>query len=356
MIKTTQHIFSREIEARKGKHIDILELFQQITGELVFRIFFGGELENITIEGKPPSTYLSKLIEITAENTRAPENLLLGLKGIKLGLFKRNRDCLHQCKKFLSFCSEMIQLKKKKFEQGEGLSETPDLLTILLQSQKQSKGTDDEFSDEEILHEFITFFFGGMDSTSHMLTMATYFFTKQSEEVQRALMKEAIELSQAGPNILSDLLSKAENIHAFLKETLRVATPTGILVARDAAESHYIEDVYVKKGMIVNMAMITNNYNPLIYQDPYRFNLNRWIKGHPDFEHEAHKNPFSFTPFSAGPRNCIGQHLAIIQGKIILSLFLSTYNYTLPPGYEMHYKVELLYEPREILYLDIEKK
>lgn len=356
MIKTTQHIFSREIEARKGKHIDILELFQQITGELVFRIFFGGELENITIEGKPPSTYLSKLIEITAENTRAPENLLLGLKGIKLGLFKRNRDYLHQCKKFLSFCSEMIQLKKKKFEQGEGLSETPDLLTILLQSQKQSKGTDDEFSDEEILHEFITFFFGGMDSTSHMLTMATYFFTKQSEEVQRALMKEATELSQAGPNISNDLLSKAENIHAFLKETLRVATPTGILVARDVAESHYIEDVYVKKGMIVNMAMITNNYNPLIYRDPYRFNLNRWIKEHPDFEHEAHKNPFSFTPFSAGPRNCIGQHLAIIQGKIILSLFLSTYNYTLPPGYEMHYKVELLYEPREILYLDIEKK
>lgn len=353
IVNTARHIFSREIEAQKGKNIDILDLYQMITGELVFRLFFGEDLEGSEIDGLPPTRYLANLLELGGSNARSPENLLLGAKGTRLGLFKRNRDYIAQTKRFLTFCSEMIKAKKKKLE-SEGAGSVPDALTLLLQAQSNEKG--DKFSDEEILHEFITFFFAGMDTTGHLLTMATYFFAKQSEKVQRAVMKEANELSQAGINITSDLINKSEVIHAFLKETLRLASSAMLLFPREITADMQLEDLVIPKGTMMNVSFVTNNYNPKYHPDPYRFNMNRWIQGHADFEDAAQKNPFIATPFSAGPRNCIGQHLAMIEGKIIWSIFLSAYNFTVPAGYEMHYKLGMLYEPREVLYLDIEKK
>ena len=359
IVNTARHIFSKEIEAKKGKHIDILDLYQMITGELVFRIFFGEELEGATIDEEPLTSYLASLLELGFYNARAPENILFGVRGIKLGLFKRNRDYMHKSQKFLSFCKELIQLKKKKLEENPG-NQKPgtksDLLTLLLQGQKQSKGTADEFSDEEILHDFITFFFAGMDTTGHMLTMATYYFAKQSEEVQNAVLKEANEFSQAGVNITGDLINKYETIHAFFKETLRLGTPATVLILRDVVATQQVEDITLRKGSMVNAAFVANNHNPEIYREPYRFNMYRWIPESPDFEEEVRKHPFNFIPFSAGPRNCIGQHLAILEGKIIWSIFLSTYKYTVPSDYEIHFKFGSMNGPREVLYLDIEKK
>ena len=358
IVKTARHIFTREIEAQKGKHIHILDLYQMITGELVFRIFFGEDLEGAAIDGVPPTSYLAEILELGGVICRSPDNILFGEKGVKLGISKRSRDFLQKSKRFVNFCKEMIANKKKKLEEGGGKGGKggSDLLTLMLQDQKQNKGTPDEFTDEEILYEFITFFFAGMDTTGHMIAMATYFLAKQSEEVQRAVMKEANELSQAGVDITSELLNKCEIIHAFLKETLRLASPAMFLLPREVTEGHSIEDLTLMKGTMVNTAFITNNYNPRLYKDPYKFNMNRWIQGHPDFDEGVNKNPFNFTPFSAGPRNCIGQHLAIIEGKIIWSIFLSTYNFTIPANYEMKYKFGTLYEPKDILYLDIEKK
>ena len=359
IVNTAREIFSREIEAQKGKNINILSLYQMITGELVFRIFFGEDLEGVTIDGIPPTSFLPNLLEVTLNNARSPENILFGMKGVKLGLFKRNRDYFEKSGKFLSFCNEMIHLKRQKLERKGNTSgaEAPDLLTLLLQGQKEQKGTSDEYSDEEILHEFVTFFFAGMDTTGHMMTLATYFFSQQSEEVQKAVLKEANELAQAGANLTSELLHKAETIHAFLKETLRMVPPTPNLLPREVVtETLQIEDLTIKKGTMVNVPFVAYNYNPKYHPDPYRFNMYRWIQGHPDFEEAVQKNPFIYTPFSAGPRNCIGQHLAMMEGKIIWSIFLSTYNFTVPAEYKMHYKVTTLYGPRETLYIDIEKK
>ena len=41
---------------------------------------------------------------------------------------------------------------------------------------------------------------------------------------------------------------------------------------------------------------------------------------------EASKqNPFSYFPFSHGNRVCIGQHLAILEAKVVLVTLLKTY-------------------------------
>ena len=355
--RVAKDLFEKELTDAKGKQINVLDLYERITGELVFQIFFGSDLIGTEIEGVAPTTYLARLANLTFENILSPENVLLGSSGIKLRLFKRNRELFRVTNVFYKFIIRIIEQRKKKMSNAPSeSSDNKDFLGILLEAQKQSQGTEDEFTDEEIIHEFITFFIGGMDTTGHLLTMATYFFYHSSSEVKEAVMREAESLAKNTDEITVEKLNKVETMTAFFKETLRKATPAPMIFARDALVEHYIGDVRIPKGTMIHCSFIGNNFSPAYYKDPERFNHNRWIPGHADFEANASKNPFIFTPFSAGPRNCIGQHLAMMEAKIIFSIFLTNFKFVIPEDYKMRMRLLFLYGPRDPLLIDVENR
>jgi len=48
-----------------------------------------------------------------------------------------------------------------------------------------------------------------------------------------------------------------------------------------------------------------------------RFDPHRFISKTPE--------PYTFIPFIEGPRNCIGQHLALLESKIVVALLAQRY-------------------------------
>lgn len=64
------------------------------------------------------------------------------------------------------------------------------------------------------------------------------------------------------------------------------------------------------------------NYSPLYHEDPNTFKPDRWIDENSKTFKSIKDHSYLFTPFSSGPRNCIGQHLALIEAKTILSRLL----------------------------------
>ena len=352
IVDTAKELFKAEFSENNGKKVDILTLYQRITGTLIFRIFFGKDLQNLDIEGIKPTEYITRIITLIEQNTNSLENLLFGLPGVKLKLFERNRQLFRSEQNFKAFCLKVIQERKK----SQNSAAKKDLLGLLLEYQKDNASNDEGMSDAEVLDQFMTFFIAGMDTTGHLLTMMTYHFYYLPKELQAAILAEAEEISKAGIHATPDLLNKSELTNALMKESLRISIPVPFIFDREALHDHFIGDIRIRKGTRVNCSFISNHYNPNYFKEPTKFNIYRWVQGHEDFEHNAMKNPFVFVPFSAGPRNCIGQHLAMNEARLIFSTFISNFKYQLPEDYVLKLKVGLIYGPAETIYLDIQNR
>jgi len=134
-----------------------------------------------------------------------------------------------------------------------------------------------------------------------------------------------------------------DQLNCFLKETLRLYTPAPTSFIRRSLEDHHLGgDLLVKKGELVRADLCFLFNNPKYFSEPEKFSIERWQ------DNSLKKlDPHVFIPFSAGPRNCIGQHLAMIEAKIVISEFLEMFNFkNSKENYQLRMILNFLYEPQ----------
>jgi len=76
----------------------------------------------------------------------------------------------------------------------------------------------------------------------------------------------------------------------------------------------------IKKGSVCIYSAWSTQRSPMNYEDPLTFNPNR-------FDDNDNIKPYSFLSFNAGPRICLGQEMAYIEVKILLSCLLSQFHF-----------------------------
>lgn len=76
----------------------------------------------------------------------------------------------------------------------------------------------------------------------------------------------------------------------------------------------------ISKGMLVGTNIVGLMHNPKYYTNPDAFDPERW-----NDKTMYNAEPYSFIPFSAGQRSCIGKYLALMETKLMLIGFLTNF-------------------------------
>jgi cytochrome P450 len=199
----------------------------------------------------------------------------------------------------------------------------------------------------QLRDEMKTFMLAGHETSAAMMTWVFYELVRQDETLCQPLRDEAstvfdprIDWSQASVADLPprDKLDQLIYSEACLRESLRKYCVVPIVARRtihdlplelhpsvdgkDSSANDHPGTVTIPKGSSVMIHIQAVHHNPEIWPDPLNYDPTRFIN------HEI--RPYTFLPFIAGPRNCLGQYLALLESKMVLSLISQRYQFRLP--------------------------
>ena len=100
-----------------------------------------------------------------------------------------------------------------------------------------------------------------------------------------------------------------------------------VYIERALTEDTDIDGYTIPKGVAINIDIFGLHHNRTFYPDPYVFDPDRFSE-----ENVKDRHPLAFIPFSAGPRNCIGQVLAMNELRLTLSGVLMRFQLTVDPS------------------------
>ncbi|EDV36352.1 uncharacterized protein Dana_GF12005 [Drosophila ananassae] len=205
----------------------------------------------------------------------------------------------------------------------------PDMIHLLMEAKQQrhdqlqdlSKDSRYyvEFTDEDLLAQCLLFFFAGFEIISTSLTFLTYELC-QNPAVQQRLYEEILTERQdlMDEPLTYDRLMKMEYMDMVVLEGLR-KWPPAIATDRECSEdidlfSERSEKLFsARKGDKLQIPIFSIHHDPENFSDPESFDPERFNE-----ERRSEIKPCTFLPFGLGPRNCIGNRMALMEIKSIV--------------------------------------
>jgi len=208
-----------------------------------------------------------------------------------------------------------------------------DLVGVLL-GLRDSDG-DRMLGDAEIRDEAITLMLAGHETTAQALTWAWYLLA-QNPAAWEALRAELAQALGTRPPTTADF-DLLPYTQAVFREALRLYPPVWAL-ARIATRPYRLGPYLVPdRGTIVTSQWVVQR-SPAYFADPLRFAPERWLEGPPP-------PAGAYFPFAAGPRMCIGERFAMLEGTLVLAAIGRTWR-VVPDGDPPHLDARFTLRPR----------
>ncbi|BES94576.1 cytochrome P450 [Nesidiocoris tenuis] len=199
-------------------------------------------------------------------------------------------------------------------DQSTGYKKPQPFLDTLLTLDLSGKA---KLTDADIQEEVDTFMFEGADTTTTALTMVLYELGMH-QDIQEKVYKEQLNIfGTSDREVNRDDLSRMDYLEMCIKEALRLYPPVSYMSRRVNEDTTMPKGDVVPKDAFFAILPYIVHRNPKYFTDPERFIPERFTP-----EECVKRHPFAYIPFSAGPRNCIGQKFAMMEMKVVVSRIL----------------------------------
>ncbi|XP_050362594.1 cytochrome P450 4g15-like [Nymphalis io] len=243
----------------------------------------------------PPT--LEEVIKDTPEN----ETGLANVKTLADTVFKGYRDDL-------DFNDENDVGAKKRLA----------FLDLMIESAQN--GTN-KITDHEIKEEVDTIMFEGHDTTAAGSSFVLCLLGIH-QDIQARVYDELYGIfgDSDRPATFEDTL-QMKYLERVILESLRMYPPVPIIARKLKRDVKIATKNYVlPAGATVVIGQFQIHRNPKYYANPTVFNPDNFLP-----ENTQNRHYYSYIPFSAGPRSCVGRKYAILKLKILLSTILRNY-------------------------------
>ncbi|QHN05455.1 cytochrome P450 [Granulicella sp. WH15] len=198
-----------------------------------------------------------------------------------------------------------------------------DLLSMLIEA-ADPEDPSYTMSDQQIHDECLTILLAGHETTANALSFALWLMA-QHPDVQQRLHAEATAVFPGRAPNAADYGNLPYATQVF-SEALRLYPPVWV-TARTCVEPYEIARFTIPRGAILIAPQFVVHRDPRFFDEPLRFNPDRWT------EAERSQRPrYTFFPFAAGSRQCIGEGLAWMEGVLSLATFARDWQLTPTPG------------------------
>jgi len=204
-----------------------------------------------------------------------------------------------------------------------------DLASLLLHAHEEGcagRG----MTSQEVQDEALTLFLTAFDTTSTALTWTWYLLSQHS--AAESQIHEELD------RVLQDRLPTAEDIpqlqftRMVFAESLRMYPPSYI-IPRQVLQDFQIDQYIVPRGTLILMSPYLIHHDSRFHANPEQFNPYNW-----DNHSKGQHSKYVYFPFSAGPRSCIGESFAWMEGILVLATIAQSWRIQLMP----YYRLELL--------------
>lgn len=184
-----------------------------------------------------------------------------------------------------------------------------DLVSTLLRAADPETGR--SLSDEQLRDIAVTIFIAGQETTASAITWTLYLLSQHPEVEAR--LHEEVDTVLGGRLVTVEDVPRLVYTRMVLAEGLRRYPPAWVL-GRRVIKDFELAGYRIPRGSSVLVSQYVTHHDPRFFPDPFRFDPERWTP-----EAEAARPDFCYFPFGAGPRSCIGESFAWLEGTIVIA-------------------------------------
>ncbi|XP_066125374.1 cytochrome P450 4B1 [Saccopteryx bilineata] len=312
-----------EEKAREDKSFDVFYDVGQMALDTLMKCTFGKGHSGL---GDRDNSYYMMVKDLTLLMQQRLESIQYHNDFI-YWLTPHGRRFLRACKVAHDHTDQVIRERKAALQDEKEQEKIQnkrhlDFLDILLGARDES-GI--KLSDRELRAEVDTFMFEGHDTTTSGISWFLYSMAQNPEHQQRC-REEIREILGDRDVVQWDDLGKMTYLTMCIKESLRLYPPVPQVYRELSKPVTFVDGRSLPAGSLVSLHIYALHRNREVWPDPEVFDPLRFS---PD--NVTGRHPYAFMPFSAGPRNCIGQQFAMNEMKVVTALCLHRFEFSLDP-------------------------